>query len=201
MFLAIYLAILFAATAMMVREGLWSNSISLVNILISGLFAFGFYAPLTIKIDEYFDGQYTYVLDFVVIWFLYSVSMVICRSVAGAASKTRMRFKHPIDPIGGPLVALLAAWVLSSIVMASLHTSPMGKGAFGGRLVKPADVESASAFTAPDAAWLRFVEKMTAPVALGASSAGQFKAQIWVRIYEDHRTKFEAAPSIKVRRG
>jgi uncharacterized membrane protein required for colicin V production len=201
MFLAIYLIVLFAAWAMMVREGLWSNSIALVNILVSGLVAFGFYAPLTIYLDEYFDGQYTYVLDFVVIWFLYAVTMVICRSVMGAASKTRMRFKHPIDPVGGPLVALVAAWVLASIVMASLHTSPMGKDAFGGALVKPADVASASAFTSPDAAWLRFFERISNAEALGSESTGKFTAQAWARIYEDHRTKFDAAPSVKVRRG
>jgi uncharacterized membrane protein required for colicin V production len=201
MFLTIYLIIVFAGTAMMVREGLWSNSIALVNTLLSGLVAFGFYAPLTVKLDEYFDGQYTYVLDFVVIWFLYAVTMVICRTVSNAASRTRMRFKHPIDSIGGPLLGFVAAWVLAAIVMAALHTSPMAKDAFGGRLVKPADVATASAFTQPDAAWLRFVERVSAPAALGASSGGQFKAQGWVRIYEDHRAKFEKAGSIKVRRG
>src|SRR5262245_14902782 len=138
MFLAIYLIVLFAATAMMVREGLWSNSISLMNIIISGLVAFGSYARLTILVDVKLGGQYTYLLDFVVIWLLYVITMVICRTITGAASKTRMRFKHPIDPIGGPIIGFLAAWVLSTIVMATLHTAPMGKDAFGGGLVKPA---------------------------------------------------------------
>src|SRR5262245_34006970 len=181
MFLAIYAIILFAATAMMVREGLWSNSISLINIIVSGLIAFGCYAPLTIFLDERTGGQYTYLLDFIVIWFLYVVSMVICRALTRAASKTRMRFKHPIDPVGGPVLGFLAAWVLASIVMASLHTAPMGKDAFGGGLVKSADVESASVVWSPDAAWLRFVQKMTSPVALGGPGSGQFKAQAWVK--------------------
>ena len=99
----------------MVREGLWSNAITLVNIIISGLVAFGFYSPLTIFLDEMTDGQYTYLLDFVVIWFLFAVTMVICRTLTGAASKTRMRFKHPIDPVGGPAIGLLAAWVLAVV--------------------------------------------------------------------------------------
>jgi hypothetical protein len=201
MFWAIYLAVLFAAFAMMVREGLWSNSISLVNIIISGLVAFGFYMPLVIYIDEELNGQYTYVLDFVVIWFLYVVSMVICRAVTGAASKTRMRFKNPIDPIGGPVVGLLAAWVLAAIVMATLHTSPMPKDAFGGKLVSPADVASASRFTSPDAAWLRFVEAMSAPAALGSARTERFSANGFVKIYQDHREKFGKADGIKVRRG
>ena len=51
---------------MMVREGLWSNTITLINILISGLVAFAFYSPLAIYLDEMLDGEYTYLLDFVV---------------------------------------------------------------------------------------------------------------------------------------
>ena len=75
--------------------------------------------------------------------------MVICRALTGAASKTRMRFKHPIDPVGGPLVGLIAAWVLASFTLATLHTSPMAKEAFGGKLVY--DAKSASVMTQPDA--------------------------------------------------
>jgi uncharacterized membrane protein required for colicin V production len=201
MFLAIYAIVVFAAFAMMVREGLWSNAIALVNILTAGLVAFGFYSPLTIWLDEYFDGELTYVLDFVVIWGLFAVAMVIFRGLTGAASRTRLRFKNPIDPIGGPLVGFLAAWVLASFVMATLHTSPMSKDAFGGRLVASTEVASASAFTSPDAAWLRFVESMSAPEALGSAQTTQFKAQPWVRFYEDHRTKYGNSPSVKVRRG
>ena len=201
MYWAIYLAVLFAGVAMMVREGLWSNAIALVNIIISGLVAFGFYAPLTVYIDEYFNGQFTYVLDFVVIWFLFAASMVICRAVTGAASKTRMRFKNPIDPVGGPIVAIIAAWVLASFVMATLHTSPMPKDAFGGKLVSAADVGSASRLTSPDAAWLRFVEKMSDLAALGSTGTERFRAKSWTQIQADHRAKYEKSPSVKVRRG
>ena len=201
MFWAIYGIVVFASVAMMVREGLWSNSISLLNIIISGLVAFGFYAPLTIYLDEKLGGQYTYVLDFVVIWFLFAISMVIGRTVTVAASKTRMRFKNPIGPVGGPLVALLTAWVLAAFTLATLHTSPMPKDAFGGMLVGPADVSTASPFTSPDAAWLRFVQRMSAANALGSSRTEPFSAGGFVRIYEDHRSKYEKSPSVKVRRG
>lgn len=200
MYWAIFAIALFASFAMMVREGLWSNAISLVNILISGLAAYGLYSPLTITIDEYFDGQLTYVLDFVVIWGLFVVTMVILRAATGAASKTRLRFKNPIDPVGGPVVGFMAAWVLATFVMATLHTSPMGKEQFSGKLVH-ADVDSPSALSAPDLHWLRFVGAMSAPEALGSSSTGRFGAKGFVKIYEDHRSKYDAAPSVKVRRG
>lgn len=196
----IYFVVFFAAWAMMVREGLWSNSIALVSIIISGLVAFGFYSPLVVWLDEYLEGKYTYFLDYVVIWGLFAVSMVICRSVFRAASATRMRFKHPIDAIGGPLMAVLAAWVLVAFTIATLHTSPMPKNAFGGGLVSANDVDTASAFSSPDAAWLRFVEKMSKPEALGTASTGRFGAKGFVRIYADHREKYEKSASHLVNR-
>ena len=198
MFWAIYLIILFAGTAMLVREGLWSNAIALVNIIICGLVAFGFYSPITIWLDEMLDGQYTYMLDFVVIWFLFSFAMIITRAVTAAASTTRMRFKNPIDPVGGPLLAIVAAWVLAAFSTATLHTAPMPKkDAFGGNLVTSADVETAAFITSPDAAWIRFMARASAPEAYGS---GTFTAKGFVKIYEDKRDKLDKAPGFRVQR-
>jgi len=203
MFWAVYLATFFAGTAMMVREGLWSNAISLVNILVSGLVAFAFYSPLAIYLDELLDGEYTYMIDFVCIWLLFVVTMVICRAATGFASRTRMRFKNPIDPVGGPLVGLVAAWALSAFVMATLHTAPMGKDAFGGGLVHTkSDVESRSSLLAPDLGWLRFVDRVTRPDAFGHAGRDVFSPWGFVSIYADHREKYDKAkpPWIRVRR-
>lgn len=198
MFWAIYLIVVFVALAMMVREGLWSNAITLVNIVISGVVAFGFYSPLVIYLDEMTDGQNTYWLDFVVIWALFVVTMLVTRAVTGAASRTRMRFKNPIDPVGGPLVGLIAGWVLAAFVMATLHTSPMPRDAFSDGLVKGDQFATATTFASPDAAWLRFMERVADADALGN---GAFKAEGFVKIYERKRENFQSAPGIRVRRG
>jgi uncharacterized membrane protein required for colicin V production len=203
-FWAFYFAAFFASLAMMVREGLWSNTISLVNILISGLVAFAFYSPLAIYLDEMLDGQYTYLLDFVCIWGLFTVTMLVCRGVTGFASGTRMRFKYPIDPVGGPLVALVAAWAMSAFVMATLHTAPMPKDAFSGRLIySDNEVESKLAIWAPDLGWLRFVQRVTRSDAFGHAGGGGFSAKAFVQIYADHRERYgKASPKwIVVRRG
>ncbi len=197
----IYGIVVFAGLAMTVREGLWSNAILLVNIFISGLVAFGFYSPLVAYLDEEVtSGQHTYWLDFAIIWALFSVSMLICRSLTAAFSRTRMRFKHPIDPVGGPIVGLFAAWVLAAFTLATLHTSPMPKDAFGGKL-NYTDADTASFITSPDAAWLRFVGSMSAPSAYGGTSTDLFGAEGFVTIYSDRREKFEKAPSFIVKRG
>jgi Colicin V production protein len=194
----IFCIIMFAAVAMMVREGLWSNTITLINIFISGIVAFGFYSAIVVYLDEdVTSGQHTYWLDFAILWALFAATMVVCRSLTAACSKTRMRFKHPIDPVGGPLVAVIAAWVLACFTMATLHVAPMGKEAFGGKLVY--DVASASPLTQPDVAWLRFFETMSKPEAFGGLD--RFGASGFVKIYGDRRAKFDKAPSLIVKRG
>ena len=198
MYAAILGIVFFAATAMMVREGLWSNTITLINVIVAGLVAFGFYSPVALWVDESLNGQFTYLVDFVSIWVLYVVTMVILRFFSNALSKTRMRFKNPFDKVGGPLMALFAAEVLVGFVLATLHTAPLKEGAIA---YEDSEVATASGFMNPDLAWLRFVERVSSPQALGASGGAQFSAKSFVKIYRDHRKKFEAAPSLKVRRG
>ena len=52
MFWVFYGIVIFAGLAMIVREGLWSNTITLVKIIVGRLVAFGFYSPLVIYLDE-----------------------------------------------------------------------------------------------------------------------------------------------------
>jgi hypothetical protein len=200
MYWAIFFVAFFPALAMMIQPGLWSNAITLTNILISGIVAFACYAPLATYLDEMLDGSYTYLLDFVCIWGLFVVTMLVSRTVTGMASGTRMRFKNPIDQVGGPVLALIGAWTMASLVMATLHTAPMPKDAFSGKLIHD-DVDSASVLTSPDIGWLRFVQTVTKPDSFGRGSGG-FSANAFVKIYADHRAAFgKAAPKwIVVRR-
>jgi hypothetical protein len=200
MFWAVYLIVLFAGWAMTVREGLWSNTLMLINVIVSGLVAFGFYSPLVAYLDEEAtNGQHTYWLDFAIIWAIYSVTMIVMRTLMLACSKTRLRFKHPIDAVGGPLMGFIAAWVLAAFTIATLHTSPMPKDAFSGKLVY-SDADTASIFTSPDAAWLRFVERVNPASAFGSGSTDKFTAKGFVKIYTDRREKFDKADRLIVTR-
>jgi uncharacterized membrane protein required for colicin V production len=200
-FYIIYVIVLFAGLAMMVREGLWSNTLTLINVIISGLVAFGFYSPLVAYLDEDMtSGQHTYWLDFAIIWALYAVTMLVLRTLMAAASKTRLRFKNPIDTYAGPAVGFAAAWVLAAFTLATLHTSPMPKNQFGGKLVYN-DADTASFLMSPDAAWLRFVERVNPAAALGSGSTDGFSAKAFVKIYTDRREKFDKSEGLIVKRG
>ena len=89
-----------------------------------------------------------------------------------------MRFKNPMDPIGGPVMGLHAAWALASFTLATLHTVADAEERIRREIRltgNKADVESASPVTSPDIAWLRFVERMSAPdAAYLPNGAGAF---------------------------
>ena len=200
-FWAFFLIVVFASLAMMVREGLWTNTITLVTIIVAGLVAFGFYSPLVVYLNEEMtDGQHTYWLDYAVLWVLFGATIIVLRALTAAASKTRMRFKHPIDPVGGPLVGFIAALVLASFTVATLHVSPMGKDAFSAKLVTSNDVGAASAISQPDAAWLRFVEHMAGQNAFGSAGTQDFEAKAWVKFYSDRRAALEKSTDFIVDR-
>jgi hypothetical protein len=208
MFQAIMGITFFAAFAMMVREGLWSNTITLINVLFSGVVAFGLYPPLTIWLDEKLSGEFTYVLDFVMVWFVFGVSMIVCRLATGFASRTRMRFRHPIDPVGGPLVGLLAAWAITAFGTATLFMAPMPKGAFGDRLSKAAEQLdknqqiAVTAITSPDLAWLDFMERVTPAQSLGRPGGPVFSPKRFVASHTIHRDALERSNAtwLKVKR-
>jgi uncharacterized membrane protein required for colicin V production len=199
LYYAIAAIVFFATFAMMVREGLWSNTIALICIILSGLAAFGFYQPLTVWVDEMTDGSYTYLLDIVMLWAVYVVAMVVLSGLAAVISKTRMRFKNPIDPVGGPVVALGTAWVLMSFTLATLHTAPLAKDTMGGGLVhSSSEVGSKSALTSPDLWWLRFAERAMSNDVFG--SGEPFKASAFVTIYAAHRDGFANTEDYLVKR-
>jgi hypothetical protein len=201
MFYAIVGVVFFASLAMMVREGIWSNTITFVNIILCGLVAFGMYSPLTIMIDEALDGEFTYVLDFPVIWGVFTIAMIVSRVITDALSRTRLRLKHPLDPIGGPLVGAFAAFVMCGFAAATLLTAPLAGDAMDGKLNHTAaEVRTGSVFSSPDLYWLRRVEQFAAPDGFGRAGDARFEAAPFVEIYGKHREALQQAPSLKVNR-
>lgn len=161
-------AVFFSTLAMYVDKGLWSNTLATIHILLCGLIAFGCYAPAARLAAENGLGGYTYLLDFLMVWVVYVIAFIVLyRVMASALSKTRMRFKNPIDTVGGPLMAAVAGWLMTCLVAATLHMAPFGKDAFGGVF---ADSSRSSPITNPDLAWLSIADNMLDSNHLGTAS-------------------------------
>lgn len=167
MFYVIVAVVFFATFAMCVQQGLWSNTITVINILLSGLIAFGFYSPLAKLIADKGADSWAAVLDFTAMWLIYVIAFVVLHRLCAAnLSKTKMRFKHPIDPVGGPLMAAVAGWLMACFVAATLHAAPFDKECFGGAIA----AKRSSTLTNPDLAWLSIMNQMLSNENLGAGN-------------------------------
>lgn len=162
----------FATLAMLIREGLWNNTVTLVVHVFSGLLAFALYGPLAQFLDESVtDGSYTYWLDFLSLWAVYIVSFVVLRLVTNVLSKSRVRFKMPLEWSGSVVTAVVGAYLVTGFVGATMHTAMLSADFMGGAIMAEGGDDVTYKLTRPDIAWLRLygaaiARSMPSPAAL-----------------------------------
>ena len=194
LYLGILIAVFFATFAMSINTGFWSNTLLAMNIILSGLIAFGYYGSLASLAADKGLGSYTFLLDFLSIWLLYVISFIILHRIfSGMLSKTRMRFKNPIDTIGGPVMAGVCGWLMTGLVGATLHASPFAEECFDGAFTYE---DSASAITHPDWAWLNMTENLLSPNHLGNTS-NTFSAADYKSDFGKQRAGLEKMESLR----
>jgi len=127
--LVLLAAVLFAGIAMTIGEGLWSNTVALLLILLSGMIAqyngrvLGAWGFQQVGSDDSFAWYF----DFAGIWGVFSASLAIFRVYADTVSRTRMRFLPVIEKIGGPLMGIFVAVMFTSFATCTLLI-PVGAG-------------------------------------------------------------------------
>lgn len=194
LFYVIVAVVFFATFAMCIDKGLWSNTLTVFNVLLSGVIAFGGYAPMAKLVVDNGGESYTFLFDFLFLWTLYVLAFILLHRVGAAMlSKTRMRFKHPIDSIGGPVMAAVAGWLMAGIVGASLHASPFDRDAFGGVFTK-----GRSAIMNPDIAWLNLMNNVLAAGNLGVSSP-EFDRDKYISDFAKQREALEKQETLRVK--
>jgi len=123
-------AILFAGIAMTINEGLWSNTITLLLIMLAGLMAIVVGIPLgTWGLEQAGqDPSFTWYYVFAGIWGVFFLTLTIMRIVADRVSRTRMRFLLVIDKIAGPIMGLFVAVMFTSFSAFTLWRVPIIAG-------------------------------------------------------------------------
>jgi hypothetical protein len=117
----------FAGLAMTINEGLWNNTVLLLCLMISGIMGVVAGGPVGILLlDQIGQGDdYAWYCLFVAVWGVFTVSLLVLRIVADKASQTRVRFLPLVDKIGGMLMGLLVAVMLSSFAAYTLLKVPV----------------------------------------------------------------------------
>jgi len=120
----------FAALAMCINEGLWSNTILLLCIFLSGLAASVAGVSLGVMVFEKAgqEESFAWYYVFVGLWGVFSLTLLIMRTLVDKASKVRIRFLPVVDKIGGMLMGLAVAVMLTSFAAFTLMNGPVKAG-------------------------------------------------------------------------
>jgi hypothetical protein len=137
---------------------LWSNTISLINVITAGLIAMNYFAPLA----DFFDKQWpqgTYVWDFFSIWLIFIISVSILRAATDYMSRVKVRLFPPVDRFGGMLMACWVSWIVMGFATMTLHTAPLARNFLDGSFQKTPTSRNFFGFLAPDHVWLGWVHR------------------------------------------
>ncbi len=205
-FTIILLIVMFACVAMLVREGLWSNSLTLINVVTAALIATGYWEPLATWLDEQIPS-FTYLLDFIAIWAIFVLAFVILRAITDQLSKVKVRFRVPVEYVGSGLIAIWVGWVMVCFTAMTIHMAPLSADFLDGAFSPDPDHTTLLGY-APDHQWLAFVHRITgergslSTAAKGDSEAtNTFDPQAeFIRRYGWRRTQFESTPALRVNR-
>lgn len=184
----IFIAVFFAVW----REGPWSGLIMLLNVLLAASLATAWYPVVAARLESLLPS-YTYLIDFIALQGTFFVLLLVMREITDRVSRTRVRFRKPVELAVGPLVALLTAWVVVCFTAASLHTAPVPRD-----FVQPTPEARMFLGLAPDRRWLAWVR--------GSSMRGPFArpdhafdpdADFIIR-YASRRQALGAQPALRV---
>ncbi len=149
--------ILIAVFASLMNLGLWSNTLTLINVITAGLLATNYFEPLAGWFDQQLPS-YTYVYDFLALWLIFGITVTVLRIATDYMSPVKVRFLPPIDKAGGIVMAIWAGWVVVCFATMTLHTAPLATHFLWGGFQPQPDTKMMFRL-APDRKWLAWVHR------------------------------------------
>jgi hypothetical protein len=154
------LLLIFAIVASCFNEGIWGNVVRLINVVTAGMVAMTFFEPLARSLDSW-QPSFTYLWDFISLWGLFALSLLIFREITDRVSRVNVRFLKIADRIGGVILAIVIGYVMVCFTMTTLHTAPLGRNFLWGGFSSDSDAAMFFGMTAPDRQWLGFTQRMS----------------------------------------
>ena len=173
------IVVMFICIALMWTEGFWGNCLTMVNVLFAALIATNYFEPVADFLESR-ASSFTYSLDFLALWLVFSLSLLILKTATDQTSRHAVRFKFPVEITGGIVCAVITAWIFACFMTATLHTAPLARTALRGSF-EPAPLGTSFFGLHPDRYWLSFVHSRSQG-ALSESSSPAFDEQgdfIW----------------------
>lgn len=150
----VLLLIFLIVAAVMWLQGLWNSVLVLVNLFLAVMVAFNYFEPLADMIDSH-DSSYTYLVDFLLLWGLFSLAFGVLRMMTDVLSRHRVVFDFWTETVGRSILAVWIAWLFVGFVCVSLHTAPLSARPLGFQ-----ETPTSGNFLgmAPGRQWLGFIQ-------------------------------------------
>jgi hypothetical protein len=193
MIISILLLVIFISVAFAVwAEGTWGGLIMLLNVLLAASLATAWYEWVVAWLEPR-AASYTYLLDFIAIEGLFCLLLLLFREITDRVSRTRVRFRKPVELAVGPIVALLTAWVTVCFTATALHTAPLPRD-----LIQPTPEARMFFGLSPDRRWLAWVNGVTAKGPFARPNHGFDPESDFILRYADRRKALEGAEGLRV---
>jgi hypothetical protein len=177
------------------QNGTWGNVVMLINVVMSALIAVNYFEPLANYLES-LDKSFTFLVDFIAIWAIFVVALVILRGLTDKLSSVKVKLRKPFDTAIGAVLGIWIGWVMVCFTMMSLHTAPLARNFMSGEF-QPEPKSRMVMGLAPDRQWLGFAQKSSE----GAFSRGNAFDPFgeFVLKYGERRKRFEDQPQSRVR--
>ncbi|MEZ6118287.1 MAG: CvpA family protein [Pirellulaceae bacterium] len=191
------IGVIVICVSMLWSEGFWSNSLSMINAIFAATLASNYFEPVAKFMDKQFPSL-TYFWDFLSLWGLFAIFMLFLRIATDMLSRTKVRFKLPVEQAGRAGFGLATGWVMACFFLFTVHTAPLAQVSFGGAFQETPT--SSNFFLSPDRLWLGYLQSRSDSV-LSKSDKQVFDPKgEFVLKYGERRHIFEDQPKLKVNR-
>lgn len=195
MLVGILLFIWLICIAFLWNEGMWSNCLTLVNTMMSALIAMNYWEPAADFLESKLP-TFTYVVDYLAMWFVFFLSIAIMRSVTAVLSRTQVRFIPPIEQAGRVISVFLIGWIMVCFTLTTLHTAPLARTAIRGSF-QESPMSNNFLGLAPDRMWLGYVRHRSKN-ALANSTPKIFDENAdFIFKYGERRRKFSEMATVR----
>jgi hypothetical protein len=159
----VYVIIIFAVFAMLWLESFWSNAITLMNVILAALLAMSFFEPVAAWIETLgaWALTYTYFWDYLSLWGLFAIFFGLLRLGTDFASRTRVKFKLPVEYAGRVICALGVGWMMVCMTSVGFHVAPLSTAPWNGSFADSPKSKTLFGIASPDRALLSFVQKVS----------------------------------------
>ena len=153
----IWILIVAACVGFLYNEGLWSNAVRLINVVLAALLAMNFYEPLARYLTSQFRS-FTYFCDFIAVWVVFAFAIVFLSEITNRLSKVKVKFLNLADRIGSVAVAVWIGWIMVCFTATTMHMAPLARSPFRGSFEPEA---RAASTLSPEMLWLGFTQKIS----------------------------------------